>query len=80
MEGSEARDPLEAYTFSGREAVMDLIYLPEVTPFLNRAAAAGCRVLNGYDMLVRQARYQYAEFMGREFPVQLMSRVRFGQR
>jgi 3-dehydroquinate dehydratase/shikimate dehydrogenase len=80
MEGAEARDPLETYTFSGREAVMDLIYQPEVTPFLKRAAAAGCRILNGYDMLVRQARYQYTEFMGKDFPVQLMSRAGFGQR
>jgi 3-dehydroquinate dehydratase/shikimate dehydrogenase len=80
LDGTEMSDPLAAYTFSGREAVMDLIYQPEFTPFLKRAAAAGCRVLNGFDMLVRQARYQYTEFMGREFPAQLVSRVRFGQR
>jgi 3-dehydroquinate dehydratase/shikimate dehydrogenase len=80
MEGKEPGDPLGSYTFSGREVVMDLIYRPEVTPFLQRAAAAGCRILNGFDMLVRQARYQYAEFMGKEFPARLMSRVKFGQR
>lgn len=80
MEGKEAGDPLESYIFSGREAVMDLIYQPDVTPFLKRAAAAGCRIINGLDMLIRQARYQYTEFMGREFPAQLVSRVRFGQR
>jgi 3-dehydroquinate dehydratase/shikimate dehydrogenase len=80
MEGNEAGDPLENYIFSGREAVMDLIYNPEVTPFLKRAAGAGCRILNGYDMLIRQARYQYAQFMGRDFPLQLMSRMRLTQR
>jgi 3-dehydroquinate dehydratase/shikimate dehydrogenase len=80
MEGKEPGDPLAAYIFSGREAVMDLIYQPHVTPFLKRAAAAGCRTINGFDMLIRQARYQYTEFMGREFPARLMSRVRFGQR
>jgi 3-dehydroquinate dehydratase/shikimate dehydrogenase len=80
MEGKELGDPLEGYIFSGREAVMDLIYRPDVTPFLKRAAAAGCRIINGLDMLIRQARYQYAEFMGREFPPQLLSRVKFGQR
>jgi 3-dehydroquinate dehydratase/shikimate dehydrogenase len=80
MEGKELCDPLENYTFSGREAVMDLIYQPELTPFLNRAAAAGCRVLNGFDMLIRQAWCQYTQFMGKEFPAQLMSRVKFGQR
>jgi 3-dehydroquinate dehydratase/shikimate dehydrogenase len=80
MEGNESPDPLENYTFSGREAVMDLIYEPAVTPFLKRAAGAGCRILNGHDMLIRQARYQYTRFMGRDFPIQLMSRVKLGQR
>jgi 3-dehydroquinate dehydratase/shikimate dehydrogenase len=75
MEGSDAGDPLEMYDFRGREAVMDLVYKPEVTPFLRRASAAGCRTINGYDMLIRQARYQYVQFMGREFPVQLLPRI-----
>ncbi|MDR1318716.1 MAG: 3-dehydroquinate dehydratase, partial [Treponema sp.] len=79
MEGGEGQDPLDAYSFSGREAVMDLVYKPEMTPFLKRAAGAGCRVLNGYDMLLRQARYQYVQFMGKDFPARLVSRVQFGQ-
>jgi 3-dehydroquinate dehydratase/shikimate dehydrogenase len=78
MTGNAAADPLEICSFSGREIVMDLVYKPEVTPFLKRAADAGCRIINGYDMLIRQARYQYAQFMGKEFPEQLMSRVGFG--
>ncbi|GAB6391582.1 MAG: type I 3-dehydroquinate dehydratase [Treponematales bacterium] len=61
-------DPLDFYKFSGREVVMDLIYKPERTKCLARAQAAGCKTLNGYDMLLRQARYQYTRFMGREFP------------
>jgi 3-dehydroquinate dehydratase/shikimate dehydrogenase len=77
MEPDVESDPLELYTFSGRELVMDLIYKPEMTKCLKRAADAGCRILNGYDMLIRQARYQYVHFMGREFPPQLMSRVQF---
>jgi 3-dehydroquinate dehydratase/shikimate dehydrogenase len=76
-EGHGTRDPLEAYVFSGRETVMDLVYRPERTPFLERAAGAGCRVLNGYDMLIRQAWYQYTQFTGKEFPVDLLSRVKF---
>jgi 3-dehydroquinate dehydratase/shikimate dehydrogenase len=79
MEGSDAADPLEMYNFSGSEAVMDLVYKPEVTPFLKRAAAAGCRTINGYDMLIRQARSQYALFMGKEFPEQLLSRIQIGR-
>jgi 3-dehydroquinate dehydratase/shikimate dehydrogenase len=79
MDGGDAGDPLEMYTFSGQEEVMDLVYKPELTPFLKRAADAGCRVINGYDMLIRQARYQYSQFMGKEFPAQLLSRVSFGR-
>jgi 3-dehydroquinate dehydratase/shikimate dehydrogenase len=77
MEGNPDRDPLEPYAFTGREIVMDLIYEPERTPFLRRAEAAGCAVLNGYDMLLRQARYQYACFFKRDFPPVLLSRVKF---
>jgi 3-dehydroquinate dehydratase/shikimate dehydrogenase len=69
------QDPLEIYHFSGREVVMDIIYKPAMTAFLKRAAGAGCRVLNGYDMFIRQARYQYSLFMEREFPEQLMPRI-----
>jgi len=75
MDGYEASDPLEAYSFSGRETVMDLIYVPAVTPFLKRAAAAGCRTINGFDMVIRQACLQYECFMGREIPQQLLSRI-----
>jgi 3-dehydroquinate dehydratase/shikimate dehydrogenase len=75
MEGHSAADPLEFYSFSGKEAVMDLIYTPPLTPFLKRASAAGCRILNGYDMVIRQACLQYTYFMGREIPQQLLSRI-----
>jgi 3-dehydroquinate dehydratase/shikimate dehydrogenase len=75
-----AKDPLEAYDFSGREVVMDVIYDPERTAFLKRAANAGCLILNGYDMLIRQAQYQYTQFIGRDFPRQLLARVKFGRK
>ncbi|MDR1869070.1 MAG: type I 3-dehydroquinate dehydratase [Treponema sp.] len=75
MEGYDEADPLEAYSFSGKEAVMDLIYTPAVTPFLKRASAAGCRTLNGYDMVIRQACLQYACFFEREFSQQLLSKI-----
>jgi 3-dehydroquinate dehydratase / shikimate dehydrogenase len=68
MEGYNESDPAEFYTFTGKEAVMDLIYTPAQTPFLKRAAAAGCRTLNGYDMVIRQACFQYVNFFGREIP------------
>ena len=76
MEGHDEIDPLELYNFTGKETVMDLIYMPEMTRFLKRAAAAGCRTINGFDMVIRQACMQYTHFMGgREIPQQLLSRV-----
>jgi 3-dehydroquinate dehydratase/shikimate dehydrogenase len=54
---------------------MDIIYKPERTRLLRRAAEAGCRIRNGYDMLIRQAKYQYHFFLGKEFPVQYIPKV-----
>jgi 3-dehydroquinate dehydratase/shikimate dehydrogenase len=70
-------DLLEFYKYSGKEIVMDLIYNPERTRCLLRAEEAGCRVLNGYDMLLRQARYQYTYFVNKEFPPSLLTRADF---
>jgi 3-dehydroquinate dehydratase/shikimate dehydrogenase len=76
MEGSKDADPLEIYSFSGSEDVMDLVYKPPMTPFLKRAEDAGCRILNGYDMLTRQAQCQYSHFIGKEFPKQFLPQAR----
>jgi 3-dehydroquinate dehydratase/shikimate dehydrogenase len=77
MEGGADEDPMPEFKFYGREKVMDLIYKPERTPFLKRALAAGCPALNGYDMFLAQARYQYRYFFGGEFPSRLISRIQF---
>ncbi|MDR2185972.1 MAG: type I 3-dehydroquinate dehydratase [Treponema sp.] len=76
MEPEVDKDPLELYPFTGRELVMDIIYRPEMTAFLKRARNAGCAVLNGHDMFLRQARYQYSLFFKKEFPEQLMDRIK----
>jgi len=51
-------DPIPDYVFTGREAVYDLVYVPEVTPLIARAKKAGCKVENGFSMLIAQAREQ----------------------
>ena len=76
MEGSDTGDLAEGYSFTGKEKVMDLIYRPKVTPFLKRAADAGCQIQNGHDMFIRQAKYQYAHFVGRDFPEHLLPRIK----
>ena len=61
-------DPLEFYEFSGSEAVYDVVYTPSKTKFLERAEAAGCRVMNGWQMLLEQAYLQFFSFTGKEYP------------
>ncbi|MDR2048527.1 MAG: type I 3-dehydroquinate dehydratase [Treponema sp.] len=68
-------EPFPLYHFTGKETVMDLIYNPGRTAFLKRAENSGCRVLNGFDMLIRQAMSQYQLFLGRDFPVELVPRL-----
>jgi 3-dehydroquinate dehydratase/shikimate dehydrogenase len=68
-------DPLPEYQFTGKEKVLDIIYKPEQTHFLRRAAQAGCATRNGHDMLIRQAMYQYTYFTGADFPTQILSRI-----
>jgi len=75
MEGHDDKNPLELYEFTGKEDVMDLIYTPAETMFLKKAAAAGCRTINGYNMVIRQACLQYSNFIGNEIPPQLLLRI-----
>jgi len=52
--------------------VFDTIYNPEQTVLVKDAKKTGCFVVNGLDMFVRQAAYQYKLFTGLEPPAQLM--------
>ena len=79
IDENDSGDPLNNYPFLGRETVMDLINKSTQSPFLQRAERSGCRILDGSDMLTRQAQFQYAQFVGREFPRQYISRVQFGR-
>ena len=63
---SKENDPLYFYDFRGNEMVFDIVYTPEVTPIMRRAAAAGCRVCNGYKMLEYQAYEQFKLFTGKD--------------
>jgi 3-dehydroquinate dehydratase/shikimate dehydrogenase len=68
MEGGPQGDPLEWYEFSGREIVYDAVYKPAETVLLRRARAAGCKVTNGLQMLIRQAAGQFESFTGHQYP------------
>jgi shikimate dehydrogenase len=45
---------------TSRHLLYDLIYNPAQTLFLRKAAAQGCTVKNGYEMLLLQAEAAYA--------------------
>jgi shikimate dehydrogenase len=53
-------------------AVFDAVYDPWPTPFAAAAAAAGCRVVSGLDLLLAQAVRQFELFTHAEAPVAAM--------
>lgn len=55
--------------------VFDTVYNPENTLLVKQAREAGCFVINGLDMFVRQAAYQYKLFTGVEPPVDVMRKT-----
>jgi 3-dehydroquinate dehydratase / shikimate dehydrogenase len=62
MEPEVTADPLAFYEFRGHEIAYDLIYAPEQTRFLTRAAGAGCLTIPGTSMFEEQALAQAAHF------------------
>jgi 3-dehydroquinate dehydratase/shikimate dehydrogenase len=76
MEGERQGDPLDWYDLTGHEAVFDLIYRPERSALLDRAAAAGCRITNGWRMLRYQSAAQFKLWTGREPPDSYFSQER----
>ncbi|MBQ9539675.1 MAG: type I 3-dehydroquinate dehydratase [Treponema sp.] len=60
-------DPLWFYDFTGKEMLFDIIYVPSETPIMKRAAAVGCKVCNGYDMLRFQGYEQFELFTGEKY-------------
>ena len=60
-------DPIFFYDFNGSEMVFDIVYVPEVTPIMARAEKAGCKTINGFDMLRYQGYEQFNLFTGKDY-------------
>ncbi|MGN0729489.1 shikimate dehydrogenase [Treponema sp.] len=60
-------DPLYFYDFSGKEALFDIIYMPKATPVMIRAREAGCKICNGFSMLLYQGYKQFELYTGVEY-------------
>ncbi|MCR5217826.1 type I 3-dehydroquinate dehydratase [Treponema sp.] len=64
---SESNDPIYFYNFTGMEILYDIVYVPAVTPVMERASQAGCKVCNGYNMLKYQGYEQFELFTGEKY-------------
>ena len=61
-------NPLEGFSFTGREIAYDIIYKPKMTRFLKEAEAAGCELRFGQVMLLEQGKAQFERFTGSLYP------------
>ena len=64
--------PFETDNLREEIVVFDTIYNPEQTLLIKEAKKAGCTVITGVDMFVRQAAIQFKLFTGQDPPVPLM--------
>lgn len=62
------QNPIEAFHFSGKEIVYDIIYKPKMTKLLSEAEKAGCKLHYGSEMLLEQGKLQFEAFTGYHYP------------
>jgi shikimate dehydrogenase len=67
LEGGEPLD-LDLATLPPSAVIMDMIYRPLHTPLLVQARARGHAIVDGLEMLVRQAEPSFEAFFGRPPP------------
>jgi len=67
-----AETPVPARVLAAGGLVYDLVYNPPRTRLLGEAAAGGCAVIGGLEMLVAQAARQFEWWTGRPAPVAAM--------
>jgi shikimate dehydrogenase len=65
--------PVETTMLASFAVVMDIVYAPLQTRLLREAAAAGCRCINGLQMLLYQGAAQFELWTGRPAPLTVMS-------
>lgn len=61
------------------ETVVDLVYGEDVTPVCAWAAEAGSRVVDGFEVLVRQGARSFEAWTGREAPLEVMRAAARGE-
>lgn len=69
---AEAASPVPRELFAAGQVAFDLVYVPEQTPFLREAEAAGARTVGGLHMLVHQGAEAFRLWTGQEPPFEVM--------
>ena len=67
--------PFDKEHLRGEMVIFDAVYTPENTLLIKNGREAGCSVVTGVDMFVRQAALQFKLFTGQDGPVELMREV-----
>jgi shikimate dehydrogenase len=67
--------PIEPGRLPGRALLVDLVYGPRVTPWVERARALGMEGCDGIGLLLFQARRSLAIWTGHEVPVDALARA-----
>ncbi|MFA7167082.1 MAG: shikimate dehydrogenase [Desulfoplanes sp.] len=69
MHGSNAHVSPWAGPLTGCKTCYDLVYTPQMTPFLNLASAQGKSVISGLAMFIHQAHAQFRLWTGQNFDI-----------
>ncbi len=72
-DGTAGQLPLDPSDLGPGQLVVDLVYMPAITPLVEAARAQGAMAVNGIGMLVHQAALAFRMWTGQEAPVAVMS-------
>jgi len=72
---AEGDTPVAAELFKPGQIAFDLVYVPEETPFLRAASAAGATTLGGLMMLIHQGAEAFRLWLRQEPPIEVMVRA-----
>jgi len=72
MQPAVEKSPVSAIILPQFKVVMDIVYAPLKTRLLHEAEDAGCKIINGLEMLLYQGVAQFEMWTGKSAPVDVM--------
>jgi shikimate dehydrogenase len=75
MQPNEAETPLDKQYITGKQVVLDAVYVPYETRLLREAKQQGAQVVHGSEMLLHQGIAQFKLYTGRDVPEDMMRDV-----